>query len=473
MTETIELELTGLTPSGEAIGVHPQTGRQVWVADAIPGERVEVILDRKQRARLLRVLEASPDRVTPPCPYFGPPQPVTLPDGSQLNPDGAPRCAGCLWQHIAYDRQLALKREIVLQALAPLPDLGVDSNGRPYRPERLLAEVIALGDPEAEEDAALDYHYLTQMTFALDAEGRLCLSTRPTLGMPSLLPIDFCLLHHPQLADLFAAFAVDEETGRELAQELLSVEMSVGATADTVEDEAKGVLVLETRSGEAPSLELGLPVNVLVRGPGTHEVAAVDLVVGDWSFPVALGEERLLGYPPMGGTPLISPHAHGDEAIGTLVASVLELQPFEHGIHLWAGAGLVSRMVARQVSTLIAIEENELAVAALQANTAGTDNVDIHSGPVPRILDNLRRGGYETNVALLTPRDEVVNETILRHLNTLGIVRFALVCEDPAEIVRLVPLAQAERYELINIQPVDLQPQQEGVLLIVRFDRRR
>ncbi len=473
MAVRIELALEGITSTGEAVGRHPQTGKAVIVADAIPGERVEVDLTRG-RAQLHRVLVASPDRVTPPCPYFGPPQPVTLPDGSVLNPDGAPRCAGCQWQHIAYDRQLALKRELAVQALAEQPLIFPDPRQRRRRAEALVADVVGLGDPAAADDVALAYGYLTQMAFALNESGQLCLPTRQD-GPPvaPLLPVDFCLLHHPQLADLFAAFDVDPETGRELATDLSSIEMSVGATADQLGDGHKGMIVLESRSGAAPSLELGLPVNVLIRH-AQGATATVDLLVGDWSYPIRLGDEQLTAYPSLGNTPTAWPHGLGDEAIGTLAAGLLELKAFEHGVHLWAGLGLISLVIGGEMTTLVAVEEAELAVAALQANLAGAPHIDIHSGAVRRVLDNLRRGHYETDVALLTPQDgDAVDATIFHHLALLKIGRFGLVCEDSAELARLVGVAHGEGYALTTVQPVDLHPQQAQIVLIARFDRIR
>jgi 23S rRNA (uracil1939-C5)-methyltransferase len=487
MTQTLEITLDALAATGEAGAINPQSGKRLLVADAIPGERVEVEIVEDQpewqRGRLLRVLDASPDRVTPPCPYFGPPQPVSLPDGTQLNPQALPRCAGCLWQHIAYDRQLELKRQIVVDHLTRTPVVAGDLKKRRAGAEAVVQDVIALGDLRSSEDVALDYNFLTGMTFGLDATGALCLPTRPLDERTSpLLPIEFCPLHHRQLADLFAAFVVDEETGAELARDLVSIEMTVGATADEISDGHKGVIVLESRHGPtadgrlAPELELDLPVNILLRRGGGEGADAVELLVGDWSYQAALGADRFTAYPPMGGAPLVSLHVSGDEAIGTIALSVLEVQPFEHLVHLWAGAGLISSIIAQQAATLIAIEDTDLAIAALEANTAGADNVDIHSGAVRRVLDNLRRGRYETNLALLTPRDDdddVVDDVIFRHLNRLGVTRLAVVVDNGAELARLIPIARGERYELTSVQPVDLQPQQEIATLIARFDRIR
>ena len=85
---------------GEATAV--VEGHRVFVFGAIPGEEViaEVFRERRRyvAARVLEVLEPSPRRVNPPCPYFGP-------------------CTGCQWQHVDYDAQLQYKFDAVTDAL--------------------------------------------------------------------------------------------------------------------------------------------------------------------------------------------------------------------------------------------------------------------------------------------------------------------------------------------------------------------
>ena len=85
---------------GEAMADYE--GRPVFVFGGIPGESVVAQVLRVHRkyisARVTQVLEPSPDRVEPPCPYFG-------------------DCTGCQWQHVGYSRQLAVKREKVVDAL--------------------------------------------------------------------------------------------------------------------------------------------------------------------------------------------------------------------------------------------------------------------------------------------------------------------------------------------------------------------
>ena len=74
MTQPIEINLDAIAHGGEAIGRH--AGKAVFVPYAIPVSACESRSSRRRnvwaRARLLDVLERSPDRVAPPCPYFGP-----------------------------------------------------------------------------------------------------------------------------------------------------------------------------------------------------------------------------------------------------------------------------------------------------------------------------------------------------------------------------------------------------------------
>jgi 23S rRNA (uracil1939-C5)-methyltransferase len=71
----------------------------------LPGERVRVEPDQEKpglvRAHPLEVLAPAPDRVPPPCPYFG-------------------RCGGCHYQHASYPAQLAAKRAILEEELQRL-----------------------------------------------------------------------------------------------------------------------------------------------------------------------------------------------------------------------------------------------------------------------------------------------------------------------------------------------------------------
>jgi 23S rRNA (uracil1939-C5)-methyltransferase len=95
-----EAQITDLTHDGR--GVARRDGKAVFVAGALPGERVMAEQTAKNRhfdeARALEVLEASPDRVTPRCPHFG-------------------TCGGCVLQHLDEHRQIEAKQRVLMENL--------------------------------------------------------------------------------------------------------------------------------------------------------------------------------------------------------------------------------------------------------------------------------------------------------------------------------------------------------------------
>ena len=87
---------------GEGVGVRERDGKVVLVPFVAQGELVEVEMvsesKRMGRAELVRVVEASPERINAECPHFT-------------------RCGGCSYQHVGYSTQLEWKRRQVEQLL--------------------------------------------------------------------------------------------------------------------------------------------------------------------------------------------------------------------------------------------------------------------------------------------------------------------------------------------------------------------
>ena len=100
MAEPVDLEITDVAFGGAGVARHG--GKVYFVPFTAPGDtvRVKVLRDRRKfvEARALQILSASPDRAVPECEYFT-------------------RCGGCAYQHITYEKQLALKQRQVEQTL--------------------------------------------------------------------------------------------------------------------------------------------------------------------------------------------------------------------------------------------------------------------------------------------------------------------------------------------------------------------
>lgn len=473
----IEIQLRHIAATGEAVGRDGE-GRVVFVPDALPGETVAVeIVDeskRWRRGRLLRVLSASPDRVDAPCPYFGPPQPVALPSGQMLNETGAPRCAGCAWQQIDYERQLALKREIVVDLLARNAQPGKTPEESRRIAEGLVAEVVALGAPDA-EDAVLEFGFRTQMRFGLGPAGTLTLPGRT--GKP--IAIDACLLHHPQLAELFADFSVaptegadenpaDGADGAGLPAGMDGVTLAVSPGVEPP-DGASGVLIFHSQRQDPPGLELAQPVNVFLLHEDDHP--SLELLVGDWHHHRWLGDRALVDYPPL-RVDARNSHLLADEVLAAVAGDLLELQTFEHLLELWAGIGARAVLLAGEAATVVAVEEAEPAVVGLQANLARVENADTRQGEIVATVRKLRRAEYQFDAALLSPPDGLPDPELFSLLTRMRIRRCGLISDDPLGLARSLDAIDAEGYRLAAVQPVDLQPHQPGVTLVARFDRK-
>ena len=87
----VELQIEDIAFGGKGVG--RSDGKAVFVPFTIKDERVTAQITREKKqfaeAELEEILEPSPHRVVPPCPYFG-------------------RCGGCSYQHMSYEHQLAV-----------------------------------------------------------------------------------------------------------------------------------------------------------------------------------------------------------------------------------------------------------------------------------------------------------------------------------------------------------------------------
>ena len=118
--DKVLLDVTDLAFGGEGVA---RIGEfVVFVAFVAVGEEVEAeiieVKKRFARAKLLRVLKPSPERVQPLCAYFG-------------------DCGGCQYQHLEYEAQLRIKHKQVIDTFQRLG--GLDGN--------LIAEVIPCPQP--------------------------------------------------------------------------------------------------------------------------------------------------------------------------------------------------------------------------------------------------------------------------------------------------------------------------------------
>ena len=167
-----ELHIERLVAGGDALA--RDEGRVVFVDNALPGETIEAELVEVKRdfarARMLRVTEASPHRVAPPCRHV------------------AEGCGGCDWQHLAVSMQHDAKVAVVREAFA--------------RTARMPEASIVRGGAVGHEASR------TTVRMAVTPNGRLGFRRAAS---HDTVNIERCLVMHPLLQELVSSVGVRGE----------------------------------------------------------------------------------------------------------------------------------------------------------------------------------------------------------------------------------------------------------------------
>ena len=193
--DRLDLTLESWGRLGEAMAWHE--GTPVFVFGGIPGEQANVEIIRVHRkhasATVIEALTPAPNRIPPPCQYFG-------------------ECTGCQWQHLDYDAQLAVKREKVVDALMRVGGLFTNAADAP------VADTL----PSANQ-----YGYRNHARFTVNRSGSLGFVNRETRRF---VKIDHCLLMRPSVNALL-------EELQDRCQETTQLSIRAGAGSSGRPDE--------------------------------------------------------------------------------------------------------------------------------------------------------------------------------------------------------------------------------------------
>ena len=450
MADSADVDIEWVNLDGD--GVARLDRRALTVPFTIPGERVRVRLGATRAgitsATLVEILRASPNRVQPACPHFGP------------QAEGGRTCGGCSWQHIAYPAQLALKtdlvtrlvRERVASAPAARAMLAATPHDAPWHYRNKLHFVVERG-----RSGALVMGHYARFSRRVVAV-REC-PVQDERGNA----VAFALRDACQWADTRDVKSIAVRAGHSKPETLATL---VVTSAQDKRLRAASRRALSTRV--APT---SLHVNVHPRGDA--------FIFGRETRHIA-GPERLredLG----GASFLISPTSFFQtnvRAAEILVQQVLDAVPAGATVlDLYAGVGLFALPLALRGHTVTAVEENRSAVtdgeASLGLSRVPKDRCQFIAKPVEVVLGPGRHSLPQNfDVVVLDPPREGCHPSVIgRVLGRRVPTRVVYVSCDPESLARDLAHITACGYAIDSMQPVDMFPHTPHIETVVVLTR--
>jgi len=414
--EELEVTVERILPGG--VGLAHAEGRTVFVALAAPGDRLRVRVDsvrgRVAFASIVEVLQASPSRVEPPCPYFG-------------------RCGGCDFQQLNYRAQLEAKVEIIRDCL------------------RRVARV----EPPAEihiTPSPLEWRYRARARWQHDAvRNFLGYYER---GSHRVCDVAECPVAAPEVQTRLTRLRESMRDGA-LPSDAAEFEAVAGddgvALAPAVEpaDEREQARVI---AGERYGFDAGcfFQINHALLEPlvreGLREVSeeTADETAGHDS------DEDL--------------NVSGED---------FNYVSGETALDLYAGVGLFTLPLARRFARVVAVEGNAASTAYARRNLAdaGLSNARVETASVGAWLThNAERLGSVDFVLLDPPRAGAEPEAV-RAIVALEPRHISYVSCDPATLARDLLALTSAGYRLASVKAFDMFPQTHHVETVVHLSR--
>ena len=386
--DRLDLTLESWGRLGEALAWHD--GTPIFVFGGIPGERVTAEVVRVHRkyasATVIEAHQPDPSRVSPPCQYFG-------------------QCTGCQWQHVAYEVQLAAKREKVADALVRVGGLFDDMSEAPVDD--------TLPSPNR-------YGYRNHARFTVSRSGSLGFVNRETRRF---VRIDHCMLMRP----------------------------SVNAILEELQDRCHETTQLSIRAGGG---EGRIPADYLVQ-PRLFD-PGISVETGQKRYAESVDGSRFFVSSPS----FFQVNVEQAALAAQVVREGLALNPEDVLLDAYTGVGTFAVLLAPYVRKVIAVEESSAAVADARENAAGHPAIEFVLGRTEDVLGELP---LTPDTVVLDPPRSGCQPRALQKLVEIATPRVAYVSCDPETLARDLKILCQGGYALDRVTPIDMFPQTHHV----------
>lgn len=408
--------------SSEGLGIARIDGQVVFVHVAIRGETCDVlvmkVLKNAAFGKIAALVEPSPARRTPDCPYYG-------------------RCGGCNFRHMSYDEELWAKRARVQDALTRIGGAEVT-----------VEEILGAEQP---------LHYRNKSIYPISPAGEVGFYRARS---HQVVDVEHCLIQKPEadalaqaVRDYIARFRVEpynEATGRGLLRHLY---VRTSCRGESLACLLVNGSRLPHEQELVDMLRAAAPgVCGVVLGENTRRGNAIlgdryrTLWGRDYLTDTLCGLELRLSVP--------SFYQVNHDQAQRLYEKALEyagLTGRELAVDLYCGAGTITQVLARRARHVIGGEIVPEAIrdAEDSARRNGVENVEFLCGDASRLAAELRQRGLRPDVICVDPPRKGLAPDVVEAAASMEPERIVYVSCDPATLAR-----DAARFAPLGYRPV-------------------
>ncbi len=423
----MRITITGMAYGPNAVG-RADDGKVVFVAGAAPGDVVEAKITRETKgfreAVVDQIVEASPLRVQPACPYSG-------------------ICGGCPWMHLGYEAQLEAKRANVVSQLTRIGGISRE------RAEEQVSPCVG-------SKRQLGYRNKLELAAGHDARGLFMLGFHEHGGQLAAAPKS-CLLGAKGIEKAPGSLrgALSYLQGKD---DLGIFRVGVRRSVRTRETE---IALWTAPSGfprkmAADTLASALKCTSIVRvmaEPGkARKVKKVEVLYGrgNWGETLLDNEYRI------SAPSFFQVNTAQAEKMIELVIEGLEIDEGSIVADLYCGAGTFTLPLAERADFVYAVESAASSVRDLRRNMEGIEGeIEVIGGDSARELPTLG----DLDALVVDPPRAGLGKGVPESIAASRAKRVAYVSCDPATWARDIARFAQVGYELVRATPVDLFPQ--------------
>ncbi len=447
VSDIIRVKIEDLNERAEGVAFYKT--HKLSVKKVLPGEKVVLTYHPdnppKDRIRLDEIVEPSPTRVEPPCPYFE-------------------ECGACHVQHMEYGEQLRFKENLLKRLRLSSPLL------------RSLQVEPVVGMPEPSH-----YRNKTQMPFE-NQDGSMVYGLYRK-GTHDIIPINYCLVENKDAnqvlqtvkdwAELHSIPIYDEvrHTGT-----LRHVLIRKGFFTNQV------MVIVVSRESELPhwkelvqALKMVIPtlrsVQININPDRTNHILGREnlLAWGDPFISEQVGKIRFRIYP----NTFFQTNSVQTVKLLETISREAGLNSNDHLLDLYCGVGTIGLYLASQVKEVVGIENNEDAVLAAEQNAGDNEifNTRFFNGNAENGIRNILPDKFQPDVVVVDPPRKGLSERLTEELLHLRPQKIVYVSCSPKTLMRDLEALVNGGYTAGTVHPFDMFPQTTHVESMVILQR--